>query len=327
MLLCICFKTIIYGGNMHFSNMSGSWLEFGLFNAFIIFLLLLDLGIFHKKSHTIKMKEALIMSVVWISIALLFNVYVFFAHGGQKGLEFFTGYVIEKSLSVDNLFVFLTVFSFFAVPSAFQQKVLFWGIVMAMVLRGFFIFAGIGLIEKFDWLIYVFGAFLIYTGVKIYTHRNEQKNPGEGWFVKAIEKILPFSKKYHEDKFTVRENGKFLFTRLFLVFIVINFVDVVFAFDSIPAIFAITLDPFIVYTSNIFAILGLRALYFVLAGAAAIFYYINHALAVILVFVGLKMIVAKWVHIHPGISLLFIALVLTVAIVASVQKNKKSTKG
>jgi tellurite resistance protein TerC len=308
---------------MNFSQMSESWIEFGLFNVLIIFLLLLDLGIFHKKSHVIKMKEALLMSCVWIGLSLLFNVYVIFAHGGQKGLEFFTGYVIEKSLSVDNLFVFLTIFSYFAVPAAYQQKVLFWGIVMAMILRGFFIFAGIGLIEKFNWLIYVFGAFLIYTGIKIYTQRNKEKNPGEGWFVRFVEKLLPFSKNYHNDWFTVREKGRFMFTRLFLVFIVINFVDVVFAFDSIPAIFAITLDPFIVYTSNIFAILGLRALYFVLAGAASMFYYINHALAVILCFVGIKMIVAKWIHINPVVSLVFIALVLTVAIIASANKNKK----
>lgn len=307
---------------MNFPQMSESWLEFGLFNIFIMFLLLLDLGIFHKKSHVIKMKEAVLMSCIWIGLSLLFNVYVIIAHGGQKGLEFFTGYVIEKSLSVDNLFIFLTIFSYFAVPAAYQQKVLFWGIVMAMILRGFFIFAGIGLIEKFNWLIYIFGAFLIYTGIKIYTQRNHEKNPGEGWFVKFVEKLLPFSKDFHDDKFMIRDRNKYLFTRLFLVFIIVNFVDVVFAFDSIPAIFAITLDPFIVYTSNIFAILGLRALYFVLAGAAASFYYINHALAVILCFVGLKMISAKWVHINPAFSLLFIALVLTVAIVASVRRNK-----
>jgi tellurite resistance protein TerC len=324
MLSSSCDKKRLKTGEfMNFSQMSESWLEFGIFNVLIVILLLLDLGIFHKRSHIIKMKEALFMSCVWIGLSLLFNVYVFIAHGGQKGLEFFTGYIIEKSLSVDNLFVFLTIFSFFAVPPAFQQKVLFWGILMAMILRGFFIFAGIGLIEKFHWLIYVFGAFLIYTGIKIYATKDMEKNPGEGWFVRAVEKLLPFSKKYNEDKFTVHEKGKLLFTRLFLVFIVINFVDVVFAFDSIPAIFAITLDPYIVYTSNIFAILGLRALYFVLAGAAASFYYINHALAVILCFVGLKMIAAKWVHVNPAISLVFIALVLTIAIIASVQRNKK----
>lgn len=312
---------------MQFTHMSESWLEFGLFNALIIVLLLVDLGLFHRKSHVIKMPEAVKMSILWISLALLFNIYVLIAHGGQKGLEFFTGYIIEKSLSVDNLFVFLTIFSFFAVPAAFQQKVLFWGILIAMILRGFFIFAGISLIEKFDWLIYVFGAFLIYTGIKIYTHKDAVNNPADGWFVKFMQKVLPLSKKFNGDSFLIKEKGKTLFTRLFLVFLVLNVVDVIFAFDSIPAIFAITLDPFIVYTSNIFAILGLRALYFVLAGAAAMFYYINHALAVILCFVGLKMIVAKWIHIHPAISLVFIALVLTTAIVASIRKNKRVLKG
>lgn len=311
---------------MNFTHMSESWLEFWLFNAFIIVLLLLDLGVFQKKSHVVKMKEALIMSGVWISLALLFNVYIIAAHGGQKGLEFFTGYIIEKSLSVDNLFVFLTIFTFFAVPAAYQQKVLFWGIVMAMVLRGLFIFAGISLIERFHWLIYVFGGFLIYTGIKIYAHKHKEDVPGEGFFLKLLQKLLPFSKQYDKDKFTTIENGKRVFTKLTLVFLVINFVDVIFAFDSIPAIFAITLDPFIVYTSNIFAILGLRALYFVLAEAAAVFYYINHALAVILIFVGTKMLLADIYHIHPVVSLIFIAMVLTAAIYASVVRNKKTIK-
>ena len=303
--------------------MSESWLEFWIFNAFIIVLLLADLGLFHKKSHEIKMREALIMSASWIGIALLFNVYIYYAHGGQKALDFFTGFIVEKSLSVDNLFVFLTIFSFFAVPAAFQQKILFFGIVLAMALRGIFIFAGIDLIENFSWLIYVFGVFLIYTGIKIYLQRGKEKNPGSGAFVKFLEKHLPLTKNYDNGRFTTIENGKRVFTRLFLVFIVINFVDVFFAFDSIPAIFGITLDPFIVYSSNIFAILGLRALYFVLAGAASKFHYVNHALAVILVFVGSKMLIAGVYKIGSGVSLLFIAAVLTVAIVASVAKNKK----
>jgi tellurite resistance protein TerC len=303
--------------------MSESWLEFLLFNAFVLVLLFLDLGVFQKKSHAIKVKEALIMSGTWISIALLFNVYVYCAHGPQKALEFFTGFIIEKSLSVDNLFVFLTIFSFFAVPAAFQQKVLFWGILMAMVLRGFFIFAGIGLIEKFSWLIYVFGVFLVYTGIKIYMQKDREKVPGEGMLINFIQKTLPFSKNYDADRFITKENGKKLFTKLFLVFLVINFVDVIFAFDSIPAIFSITLDPFIVYSSNIFAILGLRALYFVLSGAAAAFYYVNHALAAILVFVGGKMLVSKMLVISPGISLAVIAVVLTAAIIASVARNKR----
>jgi len=311
---------------MNFTHMSESWLEFWLFNAFVIALLLLDLGVFQKKSHIIKMKEALIMSGIWISIALLFNVYVFYAHGGQKALEFFTGYIVEKSLSVDNLFVFLTIFSFFAVPAAFQQKVLFLGIVIAMILRGIFIFAGISLIEKFSWLIYVFGVFLIYTGIRIYIQKNKEKKPGQGEFIKFLEKILPLSKNYDGSRFTTKENGKSLFTRLFLVFIVINFVDVLFAFDSIPAIFGITLDPFIVYSSNIFAVLGLRALYFVLAEAAATFYYVNHALAFILVFVGGKMLASNIYKIGSGFSLLFIAIVLTAAILASVGRNKKLKK-
>jgi tellurite resistance protein TerC len=195
-----------------------------------------------------------------------------------------------------------------------------------MVRRGVFIFAGIGLIEKFSWLIYVFGIFLVYTGIKIFVQKDKEQNPGDSGFVKLLQKILPLSKSFDGSKFVTKENGKRLFTRLFLVFIVINVVDVIFAFDSIPAIFGITLDPFIVYTSNIFAILGLRALYFVLAEAAGSFYYINHALAVILVFVGGKMLISKIYEIRPGISLLFIALVLTVAILASVEKNKKLKK-
>ncbi|HRU39190.1 MAG TPA: TerC family protein [Candidatus Goldiibacteriota bacterium] len=308
---------------MHFTHMTESWLEFALFNAMIVVFLLIDLGLFHKKSHIIKMKEALIMSAVWISAALLFNVYVLFAHGSSKALEFLTGYVIEKSLSVDNLFVFLSIFGFFAVPREYQQKVLFWGIVVAMILRGIFIFAGISLIERFHFLIYLFGAFLIYTGIKIFATRNAEKNPGKSWFVKLVHRALPFSEGFDADRFTTREKGKPVFTRLFLVFIVINIVDVIFAFDSIPAIFAITLDPFIVYTSNIFAILGLRALYFVLAGAAASFYYINHALSVILCYVGLKMIVSGFYKIDALVSLAFIAGVLASAIAASVVRNRK----
>ncbi len=309
---------------MHFANMSESWLEFGLFNLFIVILLLIDLGLFQKKSHVIKMREAVIMSVVWIGVALLFNVFILVAHGPTKAIEYFTGYIVEKSLSVDNLFVFLTIFSFFKVAKEYQQKVLFWGIVMAMVLRGFFIFAGVGLIEKFSWLIYVFGAFLIYTGIKIYVSKDSKENPGDSPFVKFISKTLPFTHNYDGPYFTTVEHGKRKLTRLFLVFIVLNFVDVIFAFDSIPAIFAITLDPYIIYTSNIFAILGLRALYFVLAGAVDSFYYIHHALALILIFVGGKMLAEHWVHITPVVSLAIIAGILTVAILASVARNRKT---
>jgi tellurite resistance protein TerC len=303
--------------------MSESWIEFIAFNALIIVLLFIDLGVFQKKSHEIKMKEALLMSGGWILLSLIFNAYVLFAHGGQKALEFFTGYIVEKSLSVDNLFVFLILFRFFSVPARHQQKVLFWGIAVAMVLRGIFIFAGIGLIEHFHYLIYIFGAFLIYTGVKIYLQKDKKSNPADSWFTRAVSKTLPFSGGYNGARFTTVENGKKKFTQLFLVFIVLNVVDVVFAFDSIPAIFAITLDPFIVYTSNIFAILGLRALYFVLSGAADSFYYIHHAIAVILCFVGAKMLLADRFVIHPALSLLIIAIVLTWAIIASVIKNRK----
>jgi tellurite resistance protein TerC len=270
------------------------------------------------------MGEAVRMSIVWIGLALLFNVYILIAHGSGKAMEYFTGYIVEKSLSVDNLFVFLTIFSYFKVPKQYQQKVLFWGIAIAMILRGVFIFAGIGLIEKFNWLIYVFGAFLVYTGIKMYYSRGSDENPANSVFVKFLTEHMPFTHEFNGPHFMVVINGEKKLTRLFLVFIVLNFVDVMFAFDSIPAVFAITLDPYIVYTSNIFAILGLRALYFVLAGAIDSFYYINHALTLILCFVGFKMLFSAYVHISSGISLIVIAVILTAAIIASVIRNKKN---
>ena len=265
------------------------WLWIG-FNLFVLLMLALDLGVFHRKAHVVTFKESIAWTVVWVTLALLFNLGVAHYMGDEKGLEFFTGYVIEKSLSVDNVFVFALLFSYFAVPPLYQHQVLFWGILGALVMRAIMIVLGAALIAKFAWIIYVFGAFLILTGIKMIVKREEEIHPERNPLVRWFKKFMPVTSDYRGDKFFVRENGIRMATPLFVVLLLVEFSDLIFAVDSIPAIFAVTKDPFIVYTSNVFAILGLRSLYFALAGVMDKFHYLKIGLGVVLSFVGVKML-------------------------------------
>jgi len=294
------------------------------FNVFVLGMLALDLGVFHRKAHTVSIKEASIWSMVWIALAMIFNLGIFFGWGQEKALEFLTGYVIEKSLSVDNLFVFLMIFQYFNTPSEYQHRVLFWGILGALILRAVFIATGAALLSNFHWMIYVFGAFLVVTGIKMYLQGDEKIDPEKNPVVKLFERFVPISKAYEGQKFFVRRDGKTYGTLLMLVLIVVETTDVIFAVDSIPAIFAITEDPFIVYTSNVFAILGLRALYFMLAGVMEMFKYLKVGLSVVLCFVGAKMMLVDVYKIPIGASLAVIGGVLLLSIIASwlVQSKK-----
>lgn len=297
---------------------SGSnWLWLG-FSVFIIAMLSLDLGLFNRKAHTIKYKEAWIWSAVWVTLAMIFAGLVFYYQGSNRGFEFLTGYLIELSLSVDNLFVFLLIFSYFKVPAKFQHRVLFWGVMGALFMRLTMIFVGAALIDRFHWIIYIFGAFLVYTGIKMFSHEDTDMQPDQNPIVRAITRFLPISHHYDEQKFFTRVNGKLTGTLLFLVLIVVEVTDLVFAVDSIPAIFAVTTNTFIVYTSNVFAILGLRSMYFLLAGVVEKFRYLRVGLAIVLTFIGLKMLLgAVSIHIPIKASLVFVALVLVGSVVAS----------
>lgn len=299
------------------------WLWVG-FNVFILAMLALDLGVFHRKTHVVSLKESLTWTGVWVVLALLFNAGVWHYAGSQKALEFFTGYVIEKSLSVDNVFVFALLFSYFAVPPLYQHKVLFWGILGALIMRAIMIALGAALITKFAWIIYVFGGFLILTGIKMIVKRDEEIHPERNPVVRWFKKLMPVTPEYRGDKFFVRENGIRMATPLFVVLLLVEFTDLIFAVDSIPAIFAVTKDPFIVYTSNVFAILGLRSLYFALAGVMDKFHYLKIGLGVVLAFVGVKMILAHtaW-KIDTLVSLGVIVLILTTSVVWSLLKPKK----
>ncbi len=298
------------------------------FIAFVILMLALDLGVFNRKAHDITIKEALIWSAVWITLALIFNYGVYHFIGHEKGLEFLTGYLIEKALSVDNLFVFIMVFSMFGIEPKYQHKVLFWGILGALIMRAIFIFAGVALINRFHWIIYVFGAFLIYTGFKMLVHKEESLHPENNPLVRLFKKIMPVTNELHGDRFFVRINHKTFATPLFVVLIIIEFTDLIFATDSIPAILAISHDPFIIFSSNVFAILGLRALYFALAGLTKYFAYLKYGLAVILVFVGVKMSIAGFFHFPIVASLLVILAILVIAVAVSLlYPPKEAGKG
>jgi tellurite resistance protein TerC len=287
------------------------------FNLFVLGMLALDLGVFHRKAHAVSMKEASLWSVVWVALAMAFNLGIYYAWGSEKALEFLTGYVIEKSLSVDNLFVFLMVFQYFATPAEYQHRVLFWGIVGALILRAIFIALGSALLDNFHWMIYVFGAFLIFTGIRMLLQGDEKLEPEKNPVVRLFRRCTPVSPSYHGQTFFITKDGKKHATLLMLVLIVIETTDVIFAVDSIPAIFAITQDPFIVYTSNVFAILGLRALYFLLAGIMGTFVYLKVGLSVVLCFVGAKMALVDLYKVPIGISLAVIGAVLSITIIAS----------
>lgn len=297
------------------------WLWIG-FNVFVLAMLALDLGVFHRKAHAVSIKEASIWSVVWIILAMAFNAGVYFFSGPEPALQFFTGYLIEKSLSVDNIFVFGLLFTSFNVPAAYQHRVLFWGVLGALVMRGILIVLGTSLLDTFHWIIYLFGAFLIFTGVRMAFHKEEEVHPERNPLLKLVRRIVPVTHGYERDRFIVRRAGQVLVTPLLLVLLAVETTDLIFALDSIPAIFAVTLDPFIVYTSNVFAILGLRSLYFVFANAMAKFYYLKLGLAVVLSFVGVKMVLADIYHIPTTLSLAVIAAVLATAIVASVVRAR-----
>ena len=300
----------------------GSPLLWGGFVAFVLAMLALDLGVFHRKAHEVPLKEALTWSVVWIAIAATFNVVIYRWFGAEAALQFATGYVIEKALSVDNLFVFLVIFSYFGVTKQYQHRVLFWGIIGALLMRAVFIGAGAALLASFHWVIYIFGALLLFTGIKLIRQRGEEAHPERNLVYQFFARILPATKEYRGGQFFVREAGKWLVTPLFLVLLAVEATDIVFAVDSIPAIFAVTNDPFLVFTSNIFAILGLRALYFLLAGVMSRFVYLKVGLSLVLCFVGIKMLIAEFYKIPIVVSLGVVVLMLGVSTVASLIKTR-----
>ena len=300
-----------------------SYLPWIGFHIFIFAALVIDLGVFHRDHHEVRFREAAIWSVIWVSLAVIFDLGILYFKGQQAALEFATGYIVEWSLSVDNLFVFITIFTAFAVPRIYQHRVLFWGIIGALVMRAVFIFTGIALLNKFHWIIYVFGGFLLFTGVKLMFVESDPPDPRNHWLLRVIRKWLPLTEDYQEGRFFVKIEGKRMATPLFLVLLVVEASDLIFAVDSIPAILVITKTPFIVYTSNIFAILGLRSLYFMLAGAMSIFRYLRYGLACILVFIGAKMCLADIYHIPILVSLLVIVFFLVTAILASIVIKQK----
>lgn len=301
---------------------------FILFNLFILFLLILDLGVFHRKDAVVSLKEAAIWSAIWIILALLFNLALFFwvkdrTEATRVSLEFLTGYLMEKALSVDNIFVFIVIFSYFGVPPQYHHRVLFWGVLGALIMRGVFIALGAALIARFDWILYLFGIILIASGWKMAFSSGEPVHPEKNIFIRLAKKFFKVHQGFESHKFIVRINGKMHITSLLLVLITVETTDVVFAVDSIPAVFGITRDPFIVYSSNVFAILGLRALYFLLAGVMNTFYYLKFGLSFILVFIGCKMLVEDLVHVPIVISLSVVGTVLTLSVVASLLRNRR----
>lgn len=303
----------------------GTWTLWIAFNAGVALFLLLDLGLFHRRAHVIALREAALESAVWVALSVGFGFWIFFSHGRGPGLEFFAGYVIEKSLSVDNVFLFLLIFQFFRVDPRFQHRLLFWGVLGALVLRGAMIGVGTVLIQRFDWILYLFGAFLLYAGFKLLGAEHSvhpEKNPVVRW----AQKILPMSQAGAGQKLFIKEKGRWLATPLFLVVLVLETTDLVFALDSIPAVFGITRDPFIVYTSNVCAILGLRAFYFLLAGILPYFRFLDEGLAVILMFIGAKMLGEPWVHISTGLSLAIVGGVIAIAMTISILAANASAR-
>ena len=294
------------------------------FNVFVLGMLALDLAVFHRKAHAVSLREALIWSIVWIALALVFNSGIYYFWGPEKALEFLTGYLIEKSLSVDNLFVFLVIFSYFDVPVMYQHRVLFWGILGALVMRAIFIATGAALLNAFHWMIYVFGGFLIITGIKLLLTGDHKLEPEKNPAVRLLRRIMHVTNEYHGQRFFVRKDRRLWATPLLLVLVVVETTDVIFAVDSIPAIFAITMDPFIVYTSNVFAILGLRALFFLLAGIMDMFRYLKVGLSFVLCFVGVKMMIVDLYKIPIGVSLGLVTGILALSILASLIAQRKT---
>jgi tellurite resistance protein TerC len=293
------------------------WIFFGVF---IFAMLALDLGVFNRKVHVIKMKESLLWTTFWVTLALLFCAGIYFFHheGHSKALEFFTAYLIEYSLSIDNLFVFLLIFRFFSVPPEYEHKALFWGILMALVTRAVFIFAGVALINTFSWVMYFFGAFLIFTGIKMALNKETEVHPDKNIAIKLLRFIIPVTKQFQEAKFFTVQNGRRFATPMLAVLLALETTDILFAVDSIPAVLAISKDPFIVYTSNVFAILGLRSLFFAISGLMKLFHLLHYGLAGILSFVGVKMLMEDFFHVPIGVSLIVISSILVISVVASI---------
>ena len=289
-----------------------------IFGVLILAMLALDLGVFNRKTHVIKMKEAMLWTSFWITLACLFGAGVYYFYGHSKALEFFTAYIIEYSLSIDNLFVFLLIFRFFNVPPAYEHKALFWGILLALITRAAFIFAGVALINKFHWIMYIFGAFLIFTGIKMALNKETEVHPEKNVAIKMLRYFIPVTKEFQEAKFFIIKNGKRFATPMLAVLLALETTDILFAVDSIPAVLAISRDPFIVYTSNVFAILGLRSLFFAISGLMKLFHLLHYGLSAILSFVGVKMLIADFYHIPVGISLMVISSILVASIVASI---------
>lgn len=287
------------------------------FNLFVLIALALDLGVFHRRPHKIGLREAALWSLVWISLSVLFGISLLLFSSHQKALEFFTGYLIEKSLSVDNLFIFLIIFRTFSIEARLQQRILGWGILGALVMRGALIALGVELIEHYSWVLYAFGAFLLYAGIRMLFTSKENIHPENSFLFRFARKHLPVLTDYQGEKLFVRTAARIFATPLFLVLLVVEFADVTFALDSIPAVFGITRDAFIVYTSNVFAVLGLRALYFLLAGVLDRLRYLDAGLALVLIFVGAKMLAERWVHIPVQVSLVVVAGILLISLVAS----------
>ena len=296
------------------------------FVIFVLAMLALDLGVFHRKAHAITLREATVWSVVWVGLALCFNLGVYFGFGAERALEFTTGYVIEKALSIDNIFVFVIIFGAFSVPAALQHRVLFWGILGALVMRATFIVAGGALLAKFHWAVYVFGGVLALTGVKLLFERGAKLDPAQSPVVRFFRRFFPVTSNFDGERFFTLENGKRAATPLFLALLAVEATDLIFAVDSIPAIFAVTRDPFIVFTSNIFAILGLRSLYFLLAGVVDKFRYLKIGLASVLIFVGGKMLVMDVYKVPVLVSLAVIALLLASSVIASLIADRRDAK-
>lgn len=287
------------------------------FAAFIVAMLALDLGVVNRKAHVIKMKEALLWTSFWVSLAITFGIGIYYFYGHIKAMEYFTAYLIEYSLSIDNLFVFMLIFKYFGVPHAYEHKALFWGILLALITRAVFIFAGVALINTFSWVMYIFGAFLIYTGIKMAFNSQTEVHPDKNIALKLLRYLMPVSKKYSGAKFFIVKRGVRFATPMLAVLLALETTDILFAVDSIPAVLAISKDPFIIYTSNVFAILGLRSLFFAISGLMKLFHLLHYGLAAILTFVGVKMLIEDVFHIPVAASLMVIATILTASIVSS----------
>ena len=296
------------------------------FLAFVVVLLLLDLFVFHREAHDIGMREASLSSAAWIALGVAFTGVIWWTLGGEAAGQYITGYVIEKSLSVDNVFVWAVIFSYFSVPNKYQHRVLFWGIFGALVLRAIFIFAGVALLERLDWLLFVFGGFLLFTAWRVGTDHGEEIHPESNPVLRVVRRIVPVSPTYDGQRLFTRENGRRLATPLFVVLVLIEATDVIFAVDSVPAILAVSRDTFVVFSSNAMAILGLRALYFLLAGAKDRLIYLNQGLGIILGYVGVKMIISRWYHIDSFVSLGIIAVILTVTVWLSLRATSQTSE-